>query len=70
MIDNLYPDELSKCFFHNNEVYLSYIVEKYNIPFINLGMPWNFILDGYCKKPSAAAHLLHHVNKEFEISFG
>tara|TARA_A100001015_G_scaffold310088_1_gene410774 strand:- start:655 stop:1434 length:780 start_codon:yes stop_codon:yes gene_type:complete len=70
MTDNLYPDELSKSFFHNNEVYLSYIVEKYNIPFINLGMPWNFILDGYCRKPSAAAHLLHHVNKEFEISFG
>jgi len=68
--DNLYPDEISDAFFHNNEVYLSYIVEKYDIPYADIGMPWNFILDGYCKKPSAAAHLLHHVNKEFEISFG
>ena len=69
-IDNLYPEEISNWFFHNNEVYLSYIIEKYNIPFMDIGMAWNFILDGYCKKPSAAAHLLHHVNKEFEISFG
>ena len=70
MIDNLYPDEISDAFFHNNEVYLSYIIEKYNIPFTDIKISWNFILDGYCKKPSAAAHLLHHVNKEFEISFG
>jgi len=68
--DNLYPNEISNSFFHNNEVYLSYIVEKYDIPYADIGMPWNFILDGYCKKPSSAAHLLHHVNKEFEISFG
>ena len=70
IIDNLYPEEISNWFFHNNEVYLSYIIEKYDIPFMDIGMAWNFILDGYCKKPTAAAHLLHHVNKEFEISFG
>lgn len=67
--DNLYPSQISDGFFKNNEVYMSYLIEKYNIPFTNIGMPWNFILDGYCRKPSAAAHFIHHVNKEFEISF-
>ena len=67
--DNLYPKEISDGFFHNNEVYISYIVERFNIPFTNIGMPWNFILDGYCGTPSSAAHLVHHVNKEFELSF-
>ena len=68
--DNLYPSQISDGFFKNNEVYVSYLIERYNIPFTNIGMPWNFILDGYCGTPSAAAHLVHHVNKEFEISFG
>lgn len=68
--DNLYPSQISDGFFRNNEVYVSYLIEKYNIPFTNIGMPWNFILDGYCSIPSPAAHLVHHVNKEFEISFG
>lgn len=68
--DNIYPLEISKSFFHNNEVYISFLIEKYNIPYSNIGMPWNFMLDGYCSKPSAAAHFVHHVNKEFEISFG
>lgn len=67
--NNLYPIELSNGFFYNNEVYLSFLVERFNIPYIDIAMPWNFILDGYCSRPSAAAHLVHHVNKEFEISF-
>ncbi|MEJ6809392.1 MAG: hypothetical protein QNK69_03645 [Amylibacter sp.] len=67
--DNLYPFQISDGFFRNNEVYISFLIERYNIPFINIGMPWNFILDGYCGTPSSAAHLVHHVNKEFEISF-
>ena len=68
--DNLYPLEISDGFFYNNEVFLSFLVERYKIPYINIGMPWNFMLDDYCRKPSAAAHLVHHVNKEFEHSFG
>ena len=68
--DNLYPSQISDGFFRNNEVYLSYLIERYKIPYTNIGMPWNFMLDGFCKTPSPAAHLIHHVNKEFEISFG
>ena len=67
--DNLYPSEISDSFFRNNEVYVSYLIEKYDIPFTDIGMPWNFILDGYCGTPSPAAHFVHHVNKEFELSF-
>lgn len=67
--DNLYPSEISNSFFRNNEVYVSYLIEKYDIPFTDIGMPWNFILDGYCGVPSPAAHFVHHVNKEFELSF-
>lgn len=69
IIDNVYPKEISSVFFYNNEVYLSYIIERYNIPYTNIGMPWNFMLDDYFEIPSAGAHLVHHVNKKFEISF-
>ena len=41
-----------------------------NIPFINIGQPWNFMLDRACPEPSAGAYMWHHVNKEFELSFG
>ena len=68
--DSLYPEEISKNFYYNNEVYMTYLIAKYKIPFTDLGMQWNFILDGYQPNPTDAAYLLHHVNKEFEKSFG
>jgi hypothetical protein len=67
--DNLYPEEINKSWIHNNEVYISYIIEKYNVPYTNIGIQWNFILDKSCPEPSAAAYILHHVNKNFGISF-
>ena len=67
---SLYPDEITKNFYYNNEVYISYIVEEQNLPHTNLPLSWNYILDGYMPEPSAAAHFLHHVNKEFDKSFG
>ena len=67
--DNVYPDEINKSWIPNNEVFITYIIEKYNVPYTNIGLQWNFILDKSCPKPSAGAHVLHHVNKEFEISF-
>jgi len=68
-IDNLYPEEINKSWIHNNEVYISYMIERFNIPYTNIGIQWNFILDRTCPNPSDAAYILHHVNKEFEISF-
>ena len=63
--DNLYPTEMSSIWQLNNEVYASYIVEKYSIPTTNIGMPWNFIVDYGMPIPSAGAYFHHCVNKDF-----
>lgn len=67
--DNLYPEEINRWWKPNNEVYMSYLIEKNKVPFINIGMPWNFMLDDYCPNPSSAAYFLHHIRKEFQLSF-
>lgn len=67
--DNIFPENIFKNWFPNNEVFISYLVEKNNIPFTNIGIQWNFILDKFCPKPTAGCHFLHHVNKQFELSF-
>ena len=68
--DNIYPAEIYHKWRPNNEVFITYLIEKYNIPFTNIGQPWNFMLDRACPEPSAGAYMWHHVNKEFELSFG
>lgn len=68
--DSLYPDEVTRNFYYNNEVYISYLIELEKIPHIDLSMAWNFILDGYQPDPTDAGYFIHHVNKEFEKSFG
>jgi len=67
--DNLYPPNIASHWFPNNEAFISYLIEKNNIPFTNIGLPWNFILDQFCPNYSSAAHFIHHVNKEFGLSF-
>jgi hypothetical protein len=69
LIDNVYPEALSKSWVLNNEVIFSYIIEKYNLPFTNIGMPWNFILDHNEQNMTAAAHFLHFVHKKFDLFF-
>lgn len=66
--DNLYPDEMSRAWVKNNEVYFSYLLEKYKIKFNNIGLQWNYILDDIVRKPTAAAYLIHQVNKDFHVS--
>lgn len=68
--DSVYPEEITKNFYFNNEVFITYLIERNNIPYTDLSMAWNFILDGYCPDISDAAYFVHHVNKEFEKSFG
>lgn len=65
--DNLYPEELSSCWVRNNEVFLSYMLEKYSIPNNDIGQPWNYILDDVIKEPTDACYFQHQVNKEFKI---
>lgn len=55
-IENLYSP--------NNEVYISYIIEKYKIPFKDIGIQWNFILDHTFYSETAACHFVHYSNKE------
>tara|TARA_Y100001972_G_scaffold81053_1_gene98446 strand:+ start:314 stop:1102 length:789 start_codon:yes stop_codon:yes gene_type:complete len=66
--DNLYPREVSEPWVKNNEVYLSYILERYKIKFNNIGIQWNFILDDLVREISAGAYLIHQVNKDFHVS--
>ncbi len=63
--DNLYPDLMSKAWIKNNEVYFSYLLEKYNIEFNNIGIQWNYILDDIITETTSGAHLIHQVNKDF-----
>lgn len=67
LTDNVYPEEITKNWRINNEVFITYIIEKYKVPFHNIGMPWNFILDDNYPQKSAASYFLHYVNKRFKF---
>lgn len=51
--------------FENNEVFVSYIIEKDKIPCTELTAAWNFILDNNYRKYSSAHYFLHVSNKDF-----
>lgn len=65
--DHMYPNEIGINFVPNNEVYISYLIEKNNIPYHNLSMNWNYILDDIETIPDSSADLYHCVSKEFEL---
>ncbi len=67
--DSLYPDNISKNFSYNNEVFVTYLIERYNISCDDMNIQWNYILDGFQTEPPDTAYFIHHVNKSFEISF-
>ena len=46
-------------------MYFSYLLEKYNIEFNNIGIQWNYILDDIITETTSGAHLIHQVNKDF-----
>jgi len=66
--DNLYPKNVSEPWIKNNEVYLSYLLERYKIKFNNIGIHWNYILDDLIHEYTAGAHIIHQVNKDFHVS--
>jgi lipopolysaccharide biosynthesis glycosyltransferase len=49
----------------NNEICISYMIERYNVPLKDIGMQWNFILDRNFKEESAACYFIHYSNKIF-----
>jgi len=67
--DSIYPDSITKNFFHNNEVFITYLIERDKIECTDMNIHWNFILDGFQKESTDIAYFTHHVNKEFELSF-
>ena len=65
--DNLYPEEMSSSWVKNNEVFVSYILEKYSVPNNDIGQPWNYILDHFIRDVTDACYFQHQVNKEFNL---
>lgn len=54
----------------NNEIYLSYIIKKYNVPYCDIGMAWNYIVDNQVPNFSpATVHFLHVSHKDFSQLF-
>jgi len=68
--DSLYPEGITKHFSYNNEVFISYIIERYNIPHVDLGMNWNYIIDDRMELSHGGYDLLHMVSKNFVLKFG
>lgn len=67
--DNIYHDVMTKHWIFNNEVALSYLIEMEGLPFINIGVPWNFIVDDNIPATTGACYFLHFVHKKFEMYF-
>ena len=67
--DGLYPREYSEGWVRNNEVYFSFILERYNIKYTNIGIQWNYILDEFVSEFTYGVHLIHQVNKDFKKTF-
>lgn len=67
--DNIYPPEYSEYFFENNETYISYIIERYDIPFTDIGEPWNYVLYKEKDSPGLNNHFLHYISKHFQTVF-
>ena len=49
---------------------MSYIIERYNIPHVDLAMNWNYIIDDRMELSFGGYDLLHMVSKNFELKFG
>ncbi len=54
----------------NNEVYISYIIEKYKCKHNILPMCWNYILDNFQEKPNEAGYFHHYHHKRFDLGLG
>lgn len=67
--DNVYPREIADKMTPNNEVFLSYLIEKNNIEFNDLHQKWNFIVDDITSNLNTKKInpvFVHVINKNFE----
>ena len=67
--ESIYPEEVSKKFLKNNEIYMSYLVERFQIPHIDIGLPWNYFLYEETKNPHGNNYFLHYIEKHFHCCF-
>jgi hypothetical protein len=67
--DNIYPEEIGKHFAKNNEVYFSFIKERFDVPINRIGLGWHYIVDETYPVQIIGAHITHVVNKKFENYF-
>jgi len=54
---------------NNNEIFFSYLLERYNIPFTNIGDDWHRLydeLDTHLEN----SYMVHVINKQFEDVYG
>lgn len=63
--DNIYPKQMHQFFIPNNEVFFSYLIEKNNVPILELNKEWNFIIDNFDPDWENII-FLHLINKHFE----
>ena len=65
--DNIYPTEISSLIRPNNEVFLTYLIEKTNIETNYLDESWNYIVDDFRQDTdNDDTVFLHVINKEFD----
>jgi hypothetical protein len=64
--DNIYPEEINQYFEKNNEVYFSFIKERFDIKINRIGLGWHYIVDNVYSFKTVGAHITHVVNKDFK----
>jgi len=70
--DNFFGEELTKLFFINNEVFFSFVIENYNLPFYNIDEQWHYMLinkQSYNTKKFNNAKFIHVIDKNFDRVF-
>tara|TARA_X000001316_G_C920907_1_gene35155 strand:+ start:1218 stop:2006 length:789 start_codon:yes stop_codon:yes gene_type:complete len=65
--DNLYPQETAQHFRPNNEIFLTYLVEKNKTPSEKIDESWNYILDDMRSNWPDNVNLFHVISKEFSL---
>lgn len=66
--DNFHPKKVTDAWTRNNEVFISYIIEKHNIKYNEIGSQWNYILDNKVTIYTPAGYFIHQVNKDFQVT--
>ena len=69
--DCFFGDAITDLFFLNNEVVFSYLIEKYDIPFVALDQTWHEIVwkDSHYHSKLTESKFIHAIDKNFDKVF-